>query len=181
MRRKAWIPTAAGAALLAFMGLGALAIVQSPAAGERLLKLCAQGNIAEVQLGRLAIARSSNPAVLTLGSRLVQDGAAGAASLRTLAAMLHVRLPTAPDGLQKQRITQLSRLRGAAFDRGFERIARAQERRMLRRLHSGASTARNAAVRYTIRNMIPAIEEHLRIATPLPIREASTTTAGAMR
>lgn len=181
MRRKAWIPATAGAALLAFVGLGALAIAHSPAAGQKLLKLCAQANLSEVQLGRLALTRSSDPAVLALGARLVQDGAHQAASLRTVAAMLHVQLPAAPDGSQKQQLTQLRRLHGVEFDQRFERIALAQESMLLRQLRSGASTARNAAVRYTIRTMIPAVEERLRIGTPLTLREATATTTGVMR
>ncbi|MBW4050780.1 MAG: DUF4142 domain-containing protein [Proteobacteria bacterium] len=180
MRGKAWIPAAAGAALLAFLGLSALAIAKSAPADQRLLRLCAQGSIAEVELGQLATTRSGTPAVLSLGTRLAQDGSTGVASLQTLAAMLHVQLPKAPDATQKQQITKLRRLRGAAFDQRFERIASEEESKMLHQFQSGASTARSAAVRYTIRNMIPAVEEHLQIVKGLPIREATAAT-GVMR
>lgn len=180
MRRKAWIPAAGGAALLAFVGLSALAVALSPPADQRLLQLFVQGNIAEVQLGRLAIARSTDPTILTLGARLAQDGSEGIASLRTVAAMQHVRLPTAPDAAQTHQIAQLSRLRGAAFDKRFERIAHEDESRMLQRFRSATSTARSAAFRYTIRDMIPATEAHLRLANGSPVREATAAT-GVMR
>lgn len=176
MRRKAWIPAAAGAALLAFMGLSALALAQSAPADQRLLQLSAQGNLAEVELGRLAITRSGNSEVRDLGTRLAQDGSKGVASLQTVAAMLHVPLPTAPSATQQKQIAQLSRLRGAAFDARFEKVAHEDESKMLHQFQSGVSTARNAAVKYTIENMIPIVQEHLQIAHGIPTREASAST-----
>lgn len=180
MRRKAWFPAATGAALLAFTGLSALALAQSAPADQRLLQLSAQGNIAEIELGRLAITRSSNAQVRDLGTRLAQDGSKGVASLQTVAAMLHVQLPTVPSATQKEQIARLSRLRGAAFDGRFEKVAHEDESKMLRQFQSGVSTARSDAVKYTIKNMIPIVKEHLQIAHGIPTREASAS-AGAMR
>lgn len=180
MRRKAWIPAAAGAALLAFMGLSALALAESAPADQRLLQLCAQGNIAEVALGRLAITRSANPEVRDLGTRLAQDGSKDVASLQTVAAMLHVQLPTAPDATRKEQIAKLSQLHGAAFDERFETVAHEDESRMLHQFQSGVSTARNTAVKYTIKSMIRGVEEHLQIAHGIPTREASAST-GVLR
>ena len=180
MRGKAWIPAAAGAALLAFAGLSVLALAQSAPADQRLLQLSAQGNIAEVELGRLAFTLSANPEVRALGTRLAQDGSKGMASLQTVAAMLHVPLATAPSATQQKQIAQLSRLRGAAFDARFEKVAHEDESKMLHQFRSGVSTARNTAVKYTIKGMIPIVEEHLQIARGIPNREASAAT-GVMR
>jgi putative membrane protein len=177
MRRTTWIPAAGGAALLAFVGLAALAIACSAPPDQRLLRLFTRGSIAEAQLGRLAISRSADPTILDLGARLDREGSQGVASLRTLAAVLHVRLPAAPGAAQLRQIARLSRLRGAAFDERFERIAHADERRMVRRLRSAASTARSAAVRDTVRDMIPAIEIPLRLADGSPSRARKASPA----
>lgn len=196
MRRQASIPVAAGAALLLSMSFSGRAAAQTapraasgsmshPAAMSRgadqeLLRLSAQGNLAEVELGRLAITRSTNPAVRDLGTRLAQDGSRGMASLQTVAAMLHVRLPAAPGATQEGQIAKLSQLHGAAFDKRFEGVAGADESKMLHQFESGVSMARNGAVKSTLQDMIPVVQEHLDIARGIPTREASASKS-AMR
>lgn len=195
MRRKASIPVASGAALLLAVILGGHAIAQPPptpatantpngaaAAGntdQELLSLSAQGNIAEVELGRLAVTRSTSPAVQNLGTRLAQDGSKGVANLQTVAAMLHVELPTTPSAAQEGQIAKLRNLQGAAFDRTFGQIAHQDESRMLHQFQSGVSMARNEAVKSTIKDMIPVVQEHLQIAQGIPTREASASEATA--
>jgi putative membrane protein len=131
---------------------------------QALLKLSAQGNLAEVELGRLAITHSANPAVQSLGTRLAQDGARGVGNLQAVAAMLHMRLPATPSTAQQGQLAQLSQLQGAAFDRQYQRIAREDESKLLNQYQSGVAMASNGAVKAIIEGMIPAVHEHLRIA-----------------
>lgn len=185
MRRKDWIPVASGAALLMAISLSGLSIAQSapptssvsPASNndQELLKLSAQGNIAEVELGRLAITRSTNAAVQNLGTRLAQDGSKGVANLQTVAAMLHVRLPMTPSAAQEGQIAKLRQLQGAAFDQRFEQVVHKDESQMLHQFQSGVTMASNGAVKSTIKNMIPVVQEHLQIAQGIPTREASAS------
>lgn len=185
MRRKDWFPVVSGAALLMAFGLSGLATAQSapPAASassasnndQELLKLSAQGNLAEVELGRLALTRSTNPAVQNFGTRLAQDGSKGVANLQTVAAMLHVQLPMTPSAAQEGQIAQLRQLQGAAFDQRFEQVAHQDESQMLHQFQSGVTMASNGAVKSTIKNMIPVVQEHLQIAQGMPTREASAS------
>ncbi|MGH8161237.1 MAG: DUF4142 domain-containing protein [Gammaproteobacteria bacterium] len=102
-------------------------------------------------------------------------------SLQTVAAMLHEQLPMTPSAAQEKQIASLSKLHDAAFDRDFEKVARNDESKMLRQFQSGARVAQNAAVKYTIKNMIPVVKEHLHIVHGIPTREASASSKGAMR
>jgi putative membrane protein len=144
---------------------------------QELLKLSAQGNIAEVELGRFAITRSTNPAVLNLGTRLAQDGSEGVANLQTVAAMLHVQLPMTPGPAQEGQIAKLRQLHGAAFDKRFAQIAHKDESQMLHQFQAGLTMAANGAVKSTIENMIPIVKEHLQIAQGIP----ASTSKSAMR
>jgi putative membrane protein len=190
MSRISHFLTASTAALLAAMALG-VAVARSsppPAAGsmigrgtaasradEELLKLSAQGNITEIELGRLAITRSSNATVRSLGTRLAQDGSKGVANLQTVAAMLRTQLPVTPGATQEGQIAKLRKLHGAAFDKRFERVAYKDESSMLQQFRSGVAMARNGAVRSTVKNMIPVVEEHLAIARGMATRQASAS------
>lgn len=197
MNGKTRIPVVAGAALLLALSLSAVVNAQSSAppapastagspgsarnADEELLKLSAQGNIAEVELGRLAITNSANPAVENLGTRLAQDGSKGVANLQTVAAMLHAQLPMTPGASEEGQIAKLQQLHGTAFDKRFEQVTNQDESQMLRQFRSGVGMAQNGAVKSTIKDMIPIVQEHLRIAQGIPTREASASSKGAMR
>jgi putative membrane protein len=185
MRHQARIAVNSGAVLLAVMSVAATALARAPAApvavgrspDQELMRLSTQGNLAEVELGRLAITHSTNPAIENLGTRLAQDGSKGVANLQAVAGMLHVQLPVAPNPAQEGQIAKLSKLHGASFDRQFEQIAREDEGRMLHQFQSGIATASNAAVKSTVKNMIPVVQEHLQIAHGLTTQQASAARA----
>lgn len=121
---KGWMSLASEAALLVTLSLGGVALAQVsppaharsasaapvPRSDEELMKLSAQGNIAEVELGRLAITHSTDPAIQDLGTRLAQDGSKGVVNLQAVAAMVHVQLPQTPAGAEEGQIAQLRQL-----------------------------------------------------------------------
>ena len=83
------------------------------------VEFMAHANLAEVELGRLAMERGANPQVKQFADMMVTDHSKGGESLRQVA-MEHA-IPT-PDGLDEDHgelKNKLSGLRGAAFDREY--------------------------------------------------------------
>jgi len=146
-----------------------------------LLNKSMQGNLAEIELGRLAITHSSNPVIEGFGTRIAQDGSKGVANLQALAGMLHVSLPSEPSAAQEHQISELSKLHGAQFDARFQKIALTDETQFLKSFQSGVSAAQNGAVEATIKNMVPVVQEHIQIAQAIPSQYPQRTAQAVER
>jgi putative membrane protein len=79
----------------------------------------AQGNLAEIQVGQLALKRSTNPQVHSLASQLIQDHTKANTDLARIAENLNLPLPQETDPKHKALYNELSELSGTAFDRMF--------------------------------------------------------------
>src|SRR5258708_2232799 len=79
----------------------------------------AEGSMAEVELGQLAVDKASNAKVKEFGQRMVTDHGKVDDELKTLAASKHITLPTAINAKQKATKDRLSKLSGTVFDRAY--------------------------------------------------------------
>ncbi|QYC41244.1 hypothetical protein Nocox_18175 [Nonomuraea coxensis DSM 45129] len=83
------------------------------------LRTIHQGNMAEVQAGRLAEAKGTTKQVKSIGKMLVDDHTALDVKVTQLAGRLGVDLPTSPTADQKELSTKLREDTGADFDQDF--------------------------------------------------------------
>src|SRR5262245_17888312 len=78
-----------------------------------------QGNLAEIEVGKLAQQRSNNEGVKSFGRMLVDDHSAANKSAQAVAQQLKVSPPTKPSLKQRAGYAAQSIFRGATFDRRF--------------------------------------------------------------
>ena len=83
------------------------------------LTSAAQGGMAEVEMGRLAVQKASNPAVKEFGQHMVDDHSKANDELKGIASQKSLSLPASLTAKDKATITRLSHLDGAAFDRAY--------------------------------------------------------------
>src|SRR6267154_6252054 len=79
----------------------------------------AQGGLTEVELGRLAVQRGSNPAVKSFGQRMIEDHSRANDELKAIATRKNVTLPLDMSSDQKATMEKLSKLSGADFDKEY--------------------------------------------------------------
>lgn len=79
----------------------------------------AQGNLAEVMLGRLALQKSRNPSVRAVAQITVREHGMAQRDLAQHFRALAVPMPDKPAPAQVALYEKLSRMRGAAFDRMY--------------------------------------------------------------
>lgn len=90
------------------------------ASGDRkFLVQAAEGGLAEVEMGRLAAEKASDPDVKAFGQHMVDDHSRANADLTQLAGKKGVTLPSEVGGKEKALETRLSALSGDAFDRAY--------------------------------------------------------------
>ena len=79
----------------------------------------AQGGLAEVQLGKLASEKGSDPDVKAFGQQMVDDHSKANDQLKSVAEKDGMTLPTSPNAKQQMMYTKLQALSGAAFDKAY--------------------------------------------------------------
>ena len=106
----------AAALALAIVAFGAPAEAKDQKA---FIREAIQGNLAEIEMGKLAQRRSTNEGVKSLGRMLVEDHSAANQRAQAVAQQLHVSPPSKPSLKQRATYGAQSILRGTSFDRRF--------------------------------------------------------------
>jgi putative membrane protein len=122
-----------------------------------------QGNLAEIDAGRVALAKSQNPEVRRIATVLIADHRKLDAQVRLLARQHGVSLPTAPSRKQQAELAAVARKSGNAFDVAWLRL---QERAHLQTLMLIRQELRHghlADVRAAARTARPVVLMHLRM------------------
>jgi putative membrane protein len=79
----------------------------------------ASQGIAEIDLGRLAAQRASNPEVKRFGQDMVTDHGRSGEDLKRLAENLGIAVPTQPDEAHRTLADRLSKMTGTGFDQAY--------------------------------------------------------------
>ena len=129
------------------------------------LTKAAQGNMAEVALGKLAADKSQNDDVKKFAQKMVEDHTNAEQDLEGIASKNNLKLPQDVNAKQKQEQTRLSKLSGAQFDRAYMRLMVADhtqdEREMQLESHRVAA---NGDLKDYATRTYPIISDHLTLA-----------------
>lgn len=109
--------------LLKMAVMGAV-IVAAPAAwaegsAESFMKMAIEGNLAEVQLGKLAQSKGYSDGVRAYGKTLEADHTQANVNAVKTAMAAGIDVPTAPSNAQQTKYKKLAKLSGAKFDKEF--------------------------------------------------------------
>lgn len=124
----------------------------------------AAGGKEEVELGRLAAARASNPDVKSFGSRMMQDHSKAGDELTQLASRLGVSTAGQEDPTQKEPYARLSKLKGAEFDRAYMTDMVKDHVEDVSEFERYSNTAENPDLKAWASKTLPTLREHLQSA-----------------
>lgn len=101
------------------LSLGGAAMAKVNEADQAFLTQDVQGGRYELALAKLGVAKAKAPAVRRYSQELVRDHQSANATLMTLARQEGVSAPVGMTAQDQQKLTQMQRLSGAAFDKAF--------------------------------------------------------------
>lgn len=78
-----------------------------------------QGGMAEIQLGQLALQKSSNPDVKQFAQKMVDDHTKLGDAMKPVAEQMKVKAPDSLSGKDKSKVAKLTALNGDAFDKAY--------------------------------------------------------------
>lgn len=130
---------------------------------------------AEVEMGRTAASKASNPKVQEFGQRMVTDHSKSGDQLKKIAEGLKIPLAQGPNAEQKAAHDKLRKLSGADFDAEYMRLMHQDHDKAVNLFRKQAESGQEAALKKFARETLPVLAEHQQMARAL----AATTEAKA--
>ncbi len=129
------------------------------------MNAAAAGNLAEVELGKMAVQKAQNADVKAFGQKMIDDHSKALDELKQLAAQKKVMLP--PDVMpeSKQLMDKLSKLSGADFDKEYVKAMVEDHKKDVTAFENASKTAGDADVKEFATKTLPVLKTHLEIIT----------------
>lgn len=136
----------------------------------------AMGNMAEVEVARLAADKASSAEIRKFAQRLAEDHTKAGKELEKLASDKNVTLPKQLDKKHQEMATRLSKLRGAEFDRAFAEDMVKDHKHDIAMFEHIAKDGKDKDVKAWAEKTLPTLKEHLKMAQELSGNKATDKT-----
>jgi len=166
MTRILFIGVALGVIALA-PAAGAATSASKTSADQSFLTKAAGGGRGEVELGKLAQSRASNPQVKQFGQRMVEDHTKANDQLKAALRREGIAAPTAMDPEARESYDRLSKLSGAEFDRAYVEDMVKDHRKDVALFQDEAQHGKDPAVKHFAEQTLPTLQQHLQMAEQL--------------
>jgi putative membrane protein len=134
-------------------------------ADRKFMAAAAQGGMAEVEQGRLAVGRASDPDVKQFGQRMIDDHSKAGEELKQLAVRKNITLPELINDEQKSMTDKLSKLTGTAFDKEYMKGMLDDHQQDVKEFQDQSSSASDGDLKARVTKTLPTLQDHLKMAT----------------
>ena len=124
----------------------------------------AQGGMAEVQLGQLAVQKADNPQVKAFGQRMIDDHTKVNDQMKSLATSQNMTLPTTLDAKDQAEYNKLSQLSGPAFDKAYMKDMLKDHREDIKEFQKEANSGKDPQLKQLAASTLPILQQHLQLA-----------------
>jgi len=140
-------------------------------ADTRFMKAAAEGGLAEVALGQLAVEKASSSDVKKFGQRMVDDHSKANDQLKQLASHKKVDLPQDLSAKDKATKATLEKLSGEQFDQAYMKGMVKDHKKDVSEFRRESTSAQDPDVKKFAADTLPTLEDHLKqaesIASPM--------------
>lgn len=134
-------------------------------ADMKFMMMAAQGGMAEVEMGQVALKQASSDSVKQYAQKMIDDHTKANDELKGIATPKGVSLPTEPSAKHKAAMSKLSSLSGEAFDREYIKQAGNKDHADQEKLFQREATrGTDAEVKAFAAKTLPVVQEHLQMA-----------------
>ena len=133
---------------------------------ETFIKDAIEGNLAEVDMGKLAQEKGQSDAVKSFGQMLITDHGNANQVATSVANQIGAMPPTEPNKAQKAMHDRLSKLSGTAFDRQFAMEMVSDHKKDIQK-YQLAAKKKNDPVGDYANQTLPTLQKHLQTAQSL--------------
>jgi putative membrane protein len=120
--------------------------------------------MAEVELGKLAVAKAASQQVKDFGQKMIDDHSKANDELKTLAQTKNFSMPTDLGAKDKALRARLSNLSGAAFDRAYVQAMVTDRRMDVNEFRQESKVGKDTDVKAFASKTLPTLDDHLKLA-----------------
>ncbi|MNI60047.1 hypothetical protein D3C87_369120 [compost metagenome] len=121
----------------------------------------AVGGMAEVELGKMALEKSSNAKVKEFATMMVKDHGMANTELMAIAKLKNITLPSTVDDEHKQKMDDLSKKTGADFDKAYVDAMVSGHKSTLKLMEDEAKDGKDADLKSFATKTAPIVQSHL--------------------
>lgn len=125
-------------------------------------KKATEGGIAEVELGKLAQEKSSNPSVKDFGAMMVRDHSAANDKFKSIAEAKSIKLPTSASVMQMSTKTKLELLSGDTFDKSYIKSMVKDHQDDIKEFQEEVANGQDSEARAFAKASLPMLQAHLK-------------------
>ena len=133
-------------------------------ADRKFVEEAAGGGMKEVEFGRLAADKASDPAVKQFGERMVRDHSDANKKLMDVAQSKGVSAPPTLTSSDQRMLDKLAKMSGDKFDRAYMDDMVKDHKKDVKDFRKEAKSGKEAEVKKFAEDTLPLLEEHLKLA-----------------
>lgn len=137
------------------------------AADSMFMTHAAADGMAEIQMGQMALQKSSNPKVKQLAQRIVDDHTDANDKLKTLARYKQVTLPAAPSKEAQDKAASMTSMEGANFDHAWTAAMVSDHQKAVTLFSDEIQKTSDPQVKAFAQATLPVLKTHLQMAQQL--------------
>jgi putative membrane protein len=132
------------------------------------LKSAAEDNLYEIQAGKIALDKASDPQVKSFAQHLIDDHSKANRSLEQLAASKGVKLPTSPSMTEQAELKTLEHWSQSGFDEHFAKgVGVSAHEDDIKTFTKQSAEAKDPDVKAFAAKQLPTLQHHLQMASQL--------------
>jgi putative membrane protein len=121
----------------------------------------AQGGLAEVQMGKMAADKATDPDVKAFGQRMVDDHSKANDQLKSIAQQSGVTLPEGISAKQQASSDKLGKLSGPAFDKAYVKMMVSDHQEDVKEFQKESSSGSSPELKSFAAQTLPTLQSHL--------------------
>jgi len=134
------------------------------AADRKFFTDASQGGMLEVELGKIAADKGSNPDVKTFGQRMVDDHSKANDQLKDLASKKDVKLLGKLSPAKQKMVDKFSKLSGAAFDSSYMSHMVTDHKEDVAEFQKESKNGKDSDLKSWAGTTLPTLQDHLKMA-----------------
>jgi putative membrane protein len=127
---------------------------------QKFAMMVAQTDLAEIQVGQLALKNGGSEQVKTIAQKLIDDHTKTSDAMKQIASTKGLTLPTEPDAKHKALATKLESESGAQFDKDFLAANSIDHHKVVAAFQKEANSGTDPEIKAFATQFLPAVQEH---------------------
>ena len=148
-------------------------------ADQKFVKEAAEGGMAEVELGQLAVQKASSNDVKKFGQRMVDDHTKANDKLKELASSKGISLPQSPSAKDEATKARLEKLSGEQFDKAYMKDMVKDHKEDVAAFQKESNSGKDSAVKSFASETLPTLQDHLKSAETIEPKVMQASNAGS--